>query len=311
MRRWVILVVAVLAVGFAFLFWRFRYAPAAAENRFLHWHLVPASGNRIDNYRIHLASFDANGLTSAPQATLDTHYLPAKGVVFNNSQSFGYTVMRTRAMGNPWTVMRIEASGRMSPVVDLPAQEVDAILAARGMKYRLDDVTWETQGVAVDWEGARLFTVGCIGSGESIFAVLSFKEKKWQVIDRWDEKYCLNALVYEPSTKTLRGMGWDFHDDELVKGRQVFRLTTEGKVLERLPSNIDALLLERQNRVTAPVTIQHDHERYGSLEGNLVLMYDEVEFSYNDPNHYELTRLTIHLDWNNGTAVVVPSRVNE
>ena len=318
MRRWIIVVMAlamILAVGSS---WWLRHAPPlsvgdvppSSQSTFLHWHLVPAAGNRIDNYRIQLASFDAHGLTTVPPINLDIDYLPAKGVIFNSSNSFGYTVLRTRATGGPSTIVRIEQNGRVTQEADLPTQEVDEILAGRGMKYRLRDVTWETQAVAVDWERSRLFTVGCIGGGESIFAVFFLEEKKWQVTDRWDEKYCLNALVYEPLANELLGLGWDFREDELVKGRKVFRLSTEGKVLDRVPSNIDALLSERQNRVTPPLKIEHDHERYGLIDGELVLMYDEVEFSYGDPNHYELTRLMINLDWDSGTAVVVPTDID-
>ena len=318
MRRWVIVVMAMaLAIILAVRSWwlrdvpphSVRDVPPSSQSTFLHWHLVPAAGNRIDNYRIQLASFDAHGLTAARPITLDINYLPAKGVIFNSSNSFD-SVLRTRATRGPLTIVRIEPSGRVTPEADLPTQEVDEILAGRGMKYRLRDVKWETQAVAVDWERSRLFTVGCIGSGESIFAVLFLKEKKWQVTDRWDEKYCLDALFYQPSANELLGLGWDFREDELVKGRKVFRLSTEGKVLDRLPSNIDTLLSERQNRVAPPLKIEHDHEKYGLIAGKLVLMYDEVEFSYGDPNHYELTRLTINLDWDTGTAVVVPTGIN-
>jgi hypothetical protein len=313
MKRWVIVVIAMaLAIIFAVRAWwsrdvvplSMRDAPSSAQSTFLHWHLAPVAGNRIDNYRIQLASFDAHGLTGAWPIPLDVNYLPAKGIIFNRSNSFGYTVLRTRALRGPLTIVRIEPSGRVTAEADLPTQEVDEILSGRGMKYRLRNVKWETQAVAVDWERSRLFTVGCIGGGESIFAVLFLKEKKWQVADRWDEKYCLDALLYEPSANELFALGSDFRENELGKGRKVFRLSTEGKVLNRLPSNIDALLSERQNRVAPPLKIEQNHERYGQIDGKLVLMYDEVEFSYDDPNHYELTRLTIDLDWDTGTAVV-------
>jgi hypothetical protein len=303
MRRWLIVMLA-LAIILAVGFWWLREAPPSSQRTFLHWHLVPAQGNRIDNYRIQLASFDANGLTAARPVTLDISRLPAKGVVFNRSESFGYTILRLTPSRGPLSVVRIEPSGRVTQEADLPTQEVDDILATRGMKYRLRDVTWETHAVAVDWERSRLFTAGCIGSGESIFAVLLLKEKRWQVTDRWDEKYCLDVLFYEASSDQLLGLGWDFRDDELGKGRKVFRLSAEGGVLDRVQSNIENLLSERRDRVAPPLKILHDHEKYGVIAGKLVLMYDEVEFSYADPNHYELTRLTTNLDWNTGTAVV-------
>ena len=309
MRRWLVVVLAVTII-LAVRFWWLREVKPSSPSTFLHWHLVPAQGDRIDNYRIQLASFDANGLTAAPQVPLDISRLPAEGVVFNSSESFGYTILRLTPSRNPLSIVRIEPSGRVTREADLPTQEVDDILATRGMKYRLRDTTWATQAVAVDWEGSRLFTAGCIGSGESIFAIFFLKEQRWQVTDRWDEKYCLDVLFYEPSSNQLLGLGWDFRDDELIKGRKVFRLSAEGEVLERVQSNIENLLSERRDRVAPPLKIQHDHEKYGVLAGNLVLMYDEVEFSYADPNHYELTRLTTNLDWNTGTAVVTTPNAN-